>query len=254
MSTRKQESTKPSSADRQQLQSVTRAFDLLRVLTLDPTPLTVAELAARIGLDRTVVLRIVRTLRAEQMVEATASGYKLGPRAFALGSAYSDNLELRQTALPYLAELLRHTSKQQLQAMLTIPVGDEIYIIERAWNPRMRLDLIFPHGSRWPIDGSASGHAMLCLMSDAEIANLLGPERAQKVGPALAQTRTRGFGHFLSPGQPENSAIATAIQTRSGQVVGALVVAGLLDDEEIRSGSKLAAQLRQHAVNIGRVL
>ncbi|MFC7655385.1 helix-turn-helix domain-containing protein [Pseudonocardia benzenivorans] len=51
------------------LQSVERAVAVLQALATQPSPRSIVDLAASLGVDRTIIRRILRTLEAEEFVE-----------------------------------------------------------------------------------------------------------------------------------------------------------------------------------------
>ena len=83
-------------------QTLARGLTVLALIGESPTPLTVADLSARMGLHRSMVYRLVRTLESHGFVLRTPSG-ELGVRLVALARNVARALHV--AAAPVLAEL-----------------------------------------------------------------------------------------------------------------------------------------------------
>jgi len=77
-----------------ELTSVRNAARLLKEFSHTDRELGVSELARRLGLATSTVHRMLATLAAEQLVERTASGYRLGLAVFDLGASVAPRLDL----------------------------------------------------------------------------------------------------------------------------------------------------------------
>lgn len=242
-----------STQNRALLQSVQRAFAVLDILSTG-VPRTVAELTSELGLERTTVQRIVRTLQVEDMVEVVNGRLKLGGRALLIGSSYHNSLPLRDVALPYMIDLQRSNGSTQIQTIITVRYRNEVIIVDRVWDPEMRLDLIYRYGWRFPLDESASGIALLAEMPHDEAEALLSPERMRALEPVIKTTRELGYAFFRNPVQHESCAMAAIVRSRDGAPAGALAVIGVGLDPDGVPDDKLGARLRQYARQIGSVL
>ena len=78
------------------VQSIERALDIIEVLADYQDGLGVTEIAARIGLNKSTVHRILSTLMARGYVSKTDKGaYRLGINLIEVVSCYINNLELQ---------------------------------------------------------------------------------------------------------------------------------------------------------------
>lgn len=246
------ERTAAGSNNRSTLQSVERAFVVLDAIAASVAPRTAAELALAVGIDRTIVHRILRTLLAEEMVEETHGRYRIGPRALVLGNAYHETLTLRSVALPYMVDFVRTLGDRQLLVSVSILVRGEIALVDQVWNPGMSLDFIFGQGSRFPADRTASGRALMAYMPEEDVVAAIGPERAAELGDDFAEIRNAGGIEFQrSPEQQGNCAIAAVIFPRTGQRRGTLILSGGGLEDHLVPGSPLAGQVRRYADRIG---
>ncbi|MFI1333921.1 IclR family transcriptional regulator [Streptomyces sp. NPDC020845] len=85
-------------------QTVDRALSILPLLAEGPANLE--QVAKRLGVHKTTALRLLRTLHEHGMVyRQQDQRYRLGARLFALAQQAVENLDVREIAHPYLAEL-----------------------------------------------------------------------------------------------------------------------------------------------------
>lgn len=119
--------------------------------------LTVSELAARLGVARPVVYRLLATLEARTFVSRGEDGrYRLG-----LGVArlqYAVRPVLVEVARPVLQEL---ADRAGATAHLTLAEGDQavaLLVIEPTWTD---FHVAYRVGSRHPLERGAAGRAIL---------------------------------------------------------------------------------------------
>jgi DNA-binding IclR family transcriptional regulator len=91
-------------------QSLARALTILT--SLGDRPRSLDELAGQLGVHKTTVLRLLRTLQDEHFVHRD-SGHRfhLGSRLFALAGAALEEREVRAVAAPHLARLHQATGQ-----------------------------------------------------------------------------------------------------------------------------------------------
>lgn len=229
------------------MQSVQRAADVLRALATAQPPdgLTAIDVAARTGLDRTVVHRLLRTLAAEELVAAGSGRYALGPAAFVLGQSFSDRHLVRRVVLPYAIDLhARIIGDRPWIISISIPLLDRVVILERIWGRSTPLSLLLDVGTQFPIDRTASGRALLAAFADGEGKRILGGTRWRAVAPAVDEIR-RHHGLSIAHGElrPGMSAIALPIG-RTPSASAALVLAGVDLAGHARPDSNVVRELR----------
>src|ERR1700722_9973306 len=96
------------------LQTLSRGLTALEVLAEADAPLTIAELAVRLGLHRSITYRIVRTPPHQRLVVRDPDGgLRLGPQLAALARSVSHDLQA--SALP---ELTKVANALQMTAFL----------------------------------------------------------------------------------------------------------------------------------------
>jgi DNA-binding IclR family transcriptional regulator len=138
-------------------QTLDRGLRLLQLVADAPAGLTVTEAAARLGVGRAVVYRLVTTLGEHGMIRRDAGG------RLRLGTGV---LHLARRAQPLLADaalpLLRRLAEQVgATAHLTVADGGEGYalvVVEPSWT---QFHVAYRTGSRHPLELGAAGRAIL---------------------------------------------------------------------------------------------
>jgi DNA-binding IclR family transcriptional regulator len=152
-------------------QTLDRGLRVLDALAAASNGLTVTELAAAIGVNRTVVYRLVSTLEQHALVRRDPRGrLQVGLGVLRLASAVQP--VLRDLALPVLRDLAEAVG---CTAHLTVADGDEalaLAVAEPTWTD---FHVGYRVGSRHPLDRGAAGRAILL---GREIAASSGSSRA----------------------------------------------------------------------------
>lgn len=142
-------------------QTLDRGIRVLRELAEVPGGLTVTELAARLGVNRTVMYRLLATLEHHSLVRRDADGrVRLGLGV--LGLARRVQPLLRDAALPVLRRLAEEVGAT---AHLTIADGGEalaVAVVEPSWTD---YHVAYRVGSRHPLTRGAAGRAIMLVRS-----------------------------------------------------------------------------------------
>lgn len=138
-------------------QTLDRGLHVLRVLAGTPGGLTVTELSANLGVNRTVVYRLVATLEQHALVRRDSSGrLHVGLGVLHLASAVQP--VLRDLAVPLLRELAEDVG---CTAHLTVADGEEalaLAVVEPSWTD---FHVSYRVGARHPLALGAAGKAII---------------------------------------------------------------------------------------------
>ena len=138
-------------------QTLDRGLRVLDVLASAPGGLTVTELAAQLGVNRTVVYRLVSTLEQHALIRKDARGrLHVGLGVLHLASAVQP--VLRDLAVPVLRSLAEAVG---CTAHLTVADGDEalaLAVVEPSWTD---FHVAYRVGARHPLSRGAAGEAIL---------------------------------------------------------------------------------------------
>lgn len=228
------------------VQVIDRSIVLLRALANLKHGASALDLARQTGIERSTIHRLLKTLTYWGLIESRGATYHIGPESLIYSAAYLNRLNLRRLALPYAIELQRVIGERPAIVSLSVPVGDQVVLIERMWTPATPLNVIVDLADQFPIEGSPSGRAVLATYSEALALGVLGEERYAQALPGLQLIRSErdfAFGH--GEFKPGLSSVAFPIRVAGGQALGAVVVAGLDMEEETHPGSALAAHVRR---------
>jgi len=111
------------------VQSIERAFTLLRALAVGPVGVT--ELAQRVGLPKSTVARLLNALEAERAVTQDTPGgdYRLGDGLVDIAGAAQPGRNLVATARPHLLELTERVGET---SGISVIDGRDMYYLDHA--------------------------------------------------------------------------------------------------------------------------
>ncbi len=168
------------------VQVIARVADILRSLEGEPEGLSLAQIAARVGLARSTVHRLTVGLAAEGfVVPASPSGrLRLGPALARLGAA--SRRELREELEPFLRRLADEVEETVDLAVLD---GSRARFIDQVPGAH-RLRAVSSVGDAFPVHCSANGKALLAAMGWERAERLL-PARLEALTPNTITSRAR---------------------------------------------------------------
>jgi len=209
-------------------------------------PLTPAELASTLGMNRTVVHRLLSTLHLRGFVARSADGYVPG----AVLVSIADRVQ----------PALRSTGRQVMRAVadkvgetlvLHVPDGEQAVVLEQAVPDRHIVRVEHEIGSRHPLAAGASGRAILAFSDTALI------DRVRRRHTASEETlqQVRELGYALSHDELQNGVhgLAVPVLDPSGFAVASMAMlvpvsraAGLHEHTEtmLQASARVARALR----------
>ncbi len=213
-------------------QSALRALRLLKLFTVERPELSLSELAAAAGLNKTTTHRLLAALQSEGLVERNAANsvYSLGPGLMALGVQALASSDLRRRVRPVLRALARDIGET---ATLEVPFENSMLILDEVPGSHV-VAATANIGTRWPLHATSTGKAWLAF-DDGGLERLsapLPPLTARTLtDPALFRPeliRIRRCGYAVSVDELEDgfTAVATVIRGALGDVQGALSIGG----------------------------
>ncbi|MBS1103495.1 helix-turn-helix domain-containing protein [Gluconobacter sp. Dm-62] len=232
-----------------------KCMELTNSLSMSSGGLTALELARRTGMDRGTVHRLLKAMVYWKQVETADGTYRLGAGALLSASSYLTRLPLRRVALPYAIDLQNVISDRPAIVSVALPVGDQIVLIDRMWTATTPFNVIADLEDRFDMDSCTSGRAVLATFTPGAAAGLLGEERYLAVAPRLEKIRETGgysFGH--SEQRKGLSSMGYPVRHGDGSAIGALVVAGLEMETDMRASSSLAHHMQRACAGIAERL
>jgi DNA-binding IclR family transcriptional regulator len=225
------------SSPRNNSTSLRRALGILLLLgedAADTRGATLTELADRLDLNKSTLLRLLAPLREASLIEQDpeTGRYRLGWRTAQLGHSYLDRLDLRTAAHDVLNRLMIDTSETTHLVIPDLP--DLIYVdkVEAAQPVRMYSRI----GSRQPAYCTAAGKALLAHAGEAAVRLVIEhglPGRtpntrttAEELRAELAAVLERGYGIDDIENEPDIRCVGAAIFDHSGAPACAISVSG----------------------------
>jgi len=231
------------------IQSVDRAARILRALAGDPGRLGVSELAERLGLAKTTVHGLLRTLHDHGLVEQDEQSdkYQLGPQLLQLSNRYLDLSELRSRALAW-SELLATRTGEAVR--VGVPHRDGVLVVHHVFRPDASLQIL-EVGAMLPMHATALGKSVLAYLPETERADVLAAGMPKLTGrtvatvPALerelAEIRERGWASEREEAVLGEIGVAAPVFGRGLNVVGAIGIAGPAERLKLKAKTSAAA-------------
>src|SRR6476620_4765768 len=179
------------------IQSVDRAARILKALGAGSPRLGVSELAERLGLAKTTVHGLLRTLERQDLVEQDpeTGKYRLGPEMLQLGNAFLDHHELRGRSLVWADTLAERVGEAVRVGVL---YGRKVLVVHHVFRPEDSVQIL-------EVGASVPWHAS---------------------APALEAVAAAGFATEAHEAVIAEGEVAAAVFDHRGHPVGAIGVVG----------------------------
>src|SRR2546423_9767990 len=162
--------------DRKFVTALGRGLDVLRCFGPRDRWLATQEIAARTGLARPTVSRLVYTLTQLGFLRPAHSPrkYALGSAAVSLGYSALTQIDIRRAARPLL-----HALSQQTSASVHLAINDGVHlqVADTYWHSSASVIDI---GSRVPVATTSLGRAYVCALPEAERRLMLARIRGRR--------------------------------------------------------------------------
>ncbi|TCZ63238.1 IclR family transcriptional regulator [Roseicella aquatilis] len=244
----------PADNPKNQVQSVAKAFAVLRAFGRDMPQLTATEVAARAGLDRGTAFRLIHTLAGLGYLRAVPEGrrYRLTLKCLELGFSALAAGDLPGHAAPLLRELVPGTADA---ASLGVIERGEVIYLARVEAGLERHGVTRRPGSRIGAYATALGQAILAFLPRQEqVAHLGAVERVKLSERTLTDLdallarldAVQAQGYALSDGENAYGLVTVAVPVfdpRGAPCAGiSLTVGGRIPAAEFAARAVPAAQ------------
>jgi DNA-binding IclR family transcriptional regulator len=219
----------------QLLSSVRNAARLLKEFRRADRELGVSELSRGLGLGKSTIHRLLRTLASEGLLtHNSATGrYRLGLVMAELGAAVTLSTDLHAASVGPLEELWRATGETVQIALLD---GREVVYVERIESPQT-LRLFNEVGRRNWAHSTGTGKALLAFLPEPDLDALLdGWDLPQKtpytltepseLREDLARVRRLGYAENINESEIGVASVGAPIRDSEGRVIAAVSTAG----------------------------
>ncbi len=243
---------------------VQRAVALLRHIADGDRVTNMSQTARTLGINRTTLLRLLRTLEAERLIEADPNrdGWRIGLGLIGLAAQAFFSQDLVQVAIPVADRLVETLG---LSAHLAVLDGREVIFVVRR-TPNVVLVSNVRVGSRLPAHASNLGRIILAHLPKEEVDGLY---RGRKLAAVTDQTpvtldqlrrrldedRSRGVAWSDGFAEPGLSSAAAPVFDAGGRPVAALNVSGRGEDfADAARRERIGEAVRSAAEEISRRL
>jgi DNA-binding IclR family transcriptional regulator len=241
--------------------TVERALRVLRAFDRSSPELSASELARRLQLSRTAIIRILNTLEGAGFLERMAGTlkYRIGLAACEVGALHLVGNPLVAVADEVLQDLAERTG---FTAYLGAIYGGEVVILSLR-EGKLPLRFVWSAGERLPVTTTSVGKAMLMHMDRPRVDQIIGHGRLVGLTKAsiatraeldeqLARYRAKGWVPADEESFPGVSAIGAAILDGEGRPIAGLSLSFLAGANDAAAKERIGALVRDAAGAISR--
>jgi len=216
------------------IRSIGKAFTILELIGREKE-LGIAEMIKELGWKKSTVHRIASTLEELGYLQQTPTSlkYRLSFNLFTLGNLTKTNLNLRDTALPFLQRLQRDTDES---IYLGVMDRNEVLYVEHLPSHHILQPLVHV-GSRAPLHCTAIGKVLLSALSAEDARRLIRQTDLKKLTPntitsprmlarATLEIRRKGIAMDDEELHVGIRSISAPIKDEMGKVIAGVSIAG----------------------------
>jgi len=204
------------------IQSVSRALDLLEAFTPKEGELGVTDLARKLKLHKNNVFRLLATLETRGYVEQDkeTERYRLAAKVYEVAAVFLHHLDLRRQARTALEALALKCGETVSLGVLDKSFAVYVDMVESEQPVRVAPRL----GRRFGATSTATGKALLAVLSREQWELLLGPELASTLLEQLDRAATRGYAVDNEECEAGIRAVAAPVRDPAKGALGAIEV------------------------------
>jgi len=246
--------------------AVDRALDILLCFSQKEPTLTLTQIAARVGMHKSTVHRLLGTLERKRFVQRVEKNgaYRLGLELVELGFLVLKNNDIHRQATPYMQRL---AMEYRENVDLGILDGNHVLYLQ-VIESQQRVKISSAPGQRLPAFCTATGKAFLAFLPDARVQEILKSGRRKytehtttsnpEIYKQLRLTRERGFAISEQEYEVGINAVAAPILDANQHPVAAMAIVGpafrLTAERLLELGRPLRATTDAIARDIGLTL
>lgn len=249
--------------DEYRVQVLDRVFSLLDALAAERRELGGMEIAQRIGLHKSTVHRLLAVLENNRYVERNPANakYRLGWRLFELGMIATAGVDIYERAKPEVESLVAQTGETAHVGVLR--QGAIVSLVNAESRSSVRTPSTVGH--RNPFHCTSQGKAILAFLPAARLNELLeGYEFQQFTRKTITSRKQflaelaaiRKHGYAIDDEEFEEGlrCIGAPVRDHSGEVIGAISIAGPSFRVSGERMVPLSAAVRQAGIRLSAVL
>ncbi|MGG4605074.1 IclR family transcriptional regulator [Paenalcaligenes sp. Me131] len=217
------------------VEAVERALTLLECFNQQKRCLSLTELAEVTGMYKSTVLRLAASLeRFHFLVRGQDGRYGVGQSLWRLGQLYHSKFNIEQNVRPELIQLMELTGET---ASLYVREGNLRVCLYRE-NSRRAARHHLDEGVSLPLASGASGHVLAAFSEPSE-------QNAKTVAE-------QGYAVSLGERDPDLAAVAVPLFSRSGILIGALTLSGIITRFTPENQAVMLQALKESATRLSQ--
>ena len=221
-------------------QTLFRGLDVIELAA--EGPITLSDLADRLGLTRSTTHRLASALVGRRYLTfVPRSGYSLGPKLLELGFRVRDELDLPRVAGPQLERLALLT--EDTVHLGVLDRGQVLYLDKIPG--KRRINISSRVGELQPVPSTGLGKALILDHSEESWENFFRAQTSARAPAAVQDWLTRmrvyaqaGYAFDLQENEDQIRCVAAPIRDVGGQIIAAISVssaAQYMGDERMRA-------------------
>lgn len=216
------------------LSSVYNAIRILQAFSDDRPELGITEISTRLGLAKSTVFRLMRTLTDTHLLvrDPETRRYRLGLGTFVIGSIAYRRMEIRDRAFPLLVDLM-----QNVRRVVRLGVYDDGGVVYLCKLPEDKETRTFSSiGKRVPPYCTAVGKLLLAFQPDEEVGRILSAPLRPMTGRTITdpdklraqfvEIRHSGYATTFEESTENLCSVAVPVYDRDKRVMAAISVTG----------------------------
>lgn len=220
------------------LSTVEKAIDVLFVFAEKKPHLSVTEVAAKLGLNKSSVHQVLVSLREKGLIEQEpeTKHYGLSPRVVMLGKAYLQHLGLQDSILPIL-RTLRDTSEETV--VLNMRSGDMLIHISQAEGIH-QVRRVAEIGASISLHLGSAGKVVLAFLPESDIIPFIEEAKKEMTFSSskesadfvenfkeeLTRIRQKGYAMNLNEGSRGAHFMSAPVFKSNDRVIGCISISG----------------------------
>jgi IclR family transcriptional regulator, pca regulon regulatory protein len=223
-----------SGNDREIVNSVLKAFDVLKVFSRHKPRMTLSEVADYAGMSRASARRFLLTFTQAGYMDTDGKRFFLTPKLLELSHSIVSSTNIWETARPVIADLSAKLGESCYGAVLD---GSEVlYVVHHSAAQRF-VNIGIRVGSRLPAYCTSIGRVLLSGMTDEVLEQVLAglkpvahtPKTVTakgKIRDLVREARQLGWAIVDEELEVGLRSVSAPIRSRSGEIIAALNVCG----------------------------
>jgi len=218
-------------------QSVARVIHILEALCASAEPVSLAQLSRVLQAPTSSIAALLRGLAEADLVLSSEGFYRLGPRAFGMGSALLEARRRLQSSDVVRAGMRRLAERSGETVLFAVrDAGADTMTYVEVIESRNAVRFSVSVGDRRPLYCTSGGRVLLAAASAEEVRAYFRQLKPlpltartetdkQQLAAVIAAVRETGVAHTVDQAADGATGTAAAVRDATGTAIGALIVA-----------------------------